>query len=71
MPRNDGTNYADYLLENNNISAIAIDGANRKWFGTKGNGVYLISADNITQIHHFTSSNSNLLSDDIESIAIN
>ena len=35
------------------------------------NGVYLISADNITQIHHFTSSNSNLLSDDIESIAIN
>lgn len=71
VPRNDGTNYADYLLENNNISAIAIDGANRKWFGTKGNGVYLISADNITQIHHFTSSNSNLLSDDIESIAIN
>ena len=43
VPRNDGTNLADYLLSNVEISSIAIDGANRKWFGTKGNGVYLIS----------------------------
>lgn len=71
VPRNDGTNYADYLLEGVNISAIAIDGGNRKWFATKGNGVYLISADNMTQIQHFTSENSNLLSNNIESLAIN
>lgn len=71
VPRNDGTNYADYLLEGVNISAIVIDGGNRKWFGTKGNGVYLISADNINQIQHFTTTNSKLLSDNIESIAIN
>ena len=71
VPRNDGTNYADYLLNGVNISAIAIDGGNRKWFGTKGNGVYLISADNLTQLAHFTSENSNLFSDNIESIAIN
>lgn len=37
----------------------------------KGNGVYLISADNINQIHHFTTANSKLLSDNIESMAIN
>ena len=71
VPRNDGTNYADYLLEGVNISSIVIDKSNRKWFGTKGNGVYLISSDNITQLTHFTQANSKLLSDNIESIAIN
>ena len=71
VPRNDGTNYADYLLTGVNISGIAIDSGNRKWFATKGNGAYLISADNMTQIQHFTASNSYLLSDNIESIAIN
>ena len=71
VPRNDGTNYADYLLDGVNISAIAIDGAGRKWFGTPGNGVYLISRDNYTQLQHFTQENSGLLSDNIESIAIN
>lgn len=70
VPRNDGTNYADYLLNNVDIYCIAIDKANRKWFGTKGNGVYLISANNIEQIEHFTKSNSKLLSDNIEAIAI-
>ena len=60
-----------YLLANINTHCMAIDGGGRKWFGTTDNGVYLISADNNTQIHHFTSSNSPLLSDNIESIAIN
>lgn len=71
VPRNDGTNYADYLLTGMNISCIAIDKANRKWFGTKNNGVYLISSDNLEQLNHFTTSNSKLLSDNIEAIAIN
>lgn len=71
VPRNDGTNYADYLLTGVNISAIAIDGGNRKWFATKGNGAYLISADNMTQLQHFTAENSNLLSNNIEAMTIN
>lgn len=71
IPRNDGTNFADYLLGGVSISAIAIDDGNRKWFGTSNNGVYLISEDNMEEIHHFTSINSPLLSDNIESIAIN
>lgn len=71
VPRNDGTNYADYLLTGMNISCIAIDKANKKWFGTKNNGVYLISSDNLEQLNHFTTSNSKLLSDNIEAIAIN
>lgn len=71
VPRNDGTNYADYLLSGISISFIAVDKAGRKWFGTNGNGVYLISEDNNTQEQHFTESNSKLISNTIESIAIN
>lgn len=70
VPRNDGTDYGDYLLSGVAITAMAIDGAGRKWFGTTNNGVYLISADNMTQIEHFTTDNSILLSNVIESIAI-
>ncbi len=69
VPRNDGTNYADYLLNNVDINCIAIDKANRNGCN-KGNGVYLISANNIEQLEHFTTSNSKLLSDNIEAIAI-
>ena len=71
VPRNDGTNLADYLLSGIDVTCMAIDGGGRKWFGTKANGVYLISADNMTQVKHITSSNSLLLSDNILSIAIN
>lgn len=70
VPRNDGTNYADYLLDGISISSIAIDGGGRKWFGTDDSGVFLISADNMTQLQHFTAENSSLLSDVIESVAI-
>jgi hypothetical protein len=71
VPRNDGTNFADYLLANTDILSMAIDGGNRKWFGTNGNGVYLISADNMTQILHFTTADSPLLSNIVKSMAVN
>lgn len=70
IPRNDGTNYADYLLNGVDVTAIAIDGGNRKWFGTSGNGIYQISADNLSQVQHFTASDSPLLSDNIMSLAL-
>jgi len=71
VPRNDGTNLADYLLSGVEITCMAIDGGGRKWFGTPSSGAYLISADNMTQVQHFLSTNSPLLSNNIESIAIN
>ena len=71
VPRNDGTNFADYLLDGIDVNCIAIDGGNRKWFGTNENGLYLISADNMEQIQHFTSLDSDILSNNIESLAIN
>ena len=71
VPRNDGTNYADYLLSGVDISSIAIDPGGRKWFGSTDNGAYLISADNMDQIQHFTEDNSKLLSSIINDIKIN
>lgn len=68
VPRPDGI-YADYLLSGTTVTAIAVDGANRKWIGTSGDGVYLVSDDGITTIHHFTKANSPLVSDIIWSIA--
>lgn len=69
VPRNDGTNYADYLLNNTSVTCIAVDGANRKWIGTTS-GVYLVSADGLETIYHFTVDNSPLISNNINSIAI-
>ena len=71
VPRNDGTNLADYLLSGVDIQCIAIDGGNRKWFGTGNDGLYLIANDNTTQIAHYTAENSSLLSNTIEALAIN
>ena len=71
VPRNDGTEYADYLLYGVNISHIAIDGGNRKWFSTNGAGAFLISADNLQQLANFKEENSYLLSNTISSATIN
>lgn len=59
------------LLETESITAIAVDGANRKWLGTKSTGVYLVSENGDKEIMHFTIENSPLLSNNITSIAIN
>jgi hypothetical protein len=65
----DGIYYA--LLETETVTAIAIDGANRKWLGTESSGAYLISESGDEELLHFTSDNSELLSDNITAIAIN
>jgi hypothetical protein len=59
------------LLETETVTAIAVDGANRKWLGTRNSGVYLVSKNGENEIMHFTSENSPLFSDNIMDIAIN
>jgi hypothetical protein len=63
--------YYQYLLENEAVTAIAIDGGNRKWIGTDRGGVFLFSPDGTEEIYHFTEDNSPLFSNRISSIAIN
>ena len=64
----DGT--AQYLLKYETVTSIAIDGANRKWFGTANSGVFLLSDDCSEQILHFTEENSPLFSNKILNITI-
>ncbi len=62
--------FGAYLLETENVKAIAVDGANRKWVGTE-NGIFLISADGFEQIGRYTVDNSPLFDNTILSIAVN
>ena len=59
------------LLETEVVTAIELDGANRKWVGTQGSGVFLFSADGLQEIAHFTEQNSPLLSNNVTDIALN
>ena len=58
------------VLETEQINAIAIDGGNRKWFGTQSSGVFVFSEDVTEQVAHFTVENSPLLSNQILDLAI-
>ena len=60
-----------YLLAKEKITAIAIDGANRKWFGTENSGIYLMSDDTREELFHFHTNNSPLFSNSITEIAVN
>ena len=60
----------EYLLAYENITCIAVDGANRKWIGTATGGVFLVSANGTEQLLHFSSTNSPLPSDKITTIGI-
>lgn len=60
-----------YLLEQENVTSIAVDGGNRKWITTQKAGVFLMSEDGTRQLAHFTTENSPLLSNQVNSVAIN
>ncbi len=68
VPRNDGTPFADYLLDNQHVLSIAIDSSNRKWLGTKTNGLYLVNVDGSEILEHFTVENSDLPSNKVYSV---
>lgn len=68
VPRNDGTNLADYLLESEEVNCIAVDPANRKWVGTMNSGVYLVSENGDEIIANFNTSNSPLATNTITAV---
>ena len=65
----DGT--LQYLLQNEIITDIEIDGANRKWIATDGGGLFLMSEDGTQTIYSLSKENSPLYSNKITSLAIN
>ncbi|MDX2061592.1 MAG: two-component regulator propeller domain-containing protein [Bacteroidia bacterium] len=58
------------LLRDLSVTAIAVDGANNKWLGTDGEGVYYVSAAGDAVLARFTTDNSPLPSNTIRDIAI-
>lgn len=70
VPRNDGTSQVDPLFNEIKVLSIAIDGNNNKWFGLES-GVFEMSPDCKTQIQHFTTNNSPLLDNSVNTMAIN
>lgn len=65
----DGENN-EIVLENANITALAIDGSNQKWIGTDNSGVLLLSEDGKETLLEFNVDNSPLFSNSINAIAI-
>jgi hypothetical protein len=70
VPRRDGTDFADALLETRKITSIEVDGSNRKWIGTAAGGAFLVSENGLEQIYNFNTGNSPLLSNSISDIAV-
>ncbi|MEX1190116.1 MAG: two-component regulator propeller domain-containing protein [Bacteroidia bacterium] len=63
--------FNQYLLEAEEVTAIYIDGANRKWLGTRNAGLFLVSPNGEEQLQHFTSEDTPLLSNTILSLSMN
>ena len=66
----DGEGLFKPILEKEKITAIAVDGGNRKWVGTTNSGVFLFSEQGNHLLLHFDSQNSPLPSGRIDAIAI-
>jgi hypothetical protein len=59
-----------FLLRDDKVTAIAVDGGNRKWIGTE-RGLWLFNESGEELIYNFTTANSPLLSDVIRDVEIN
>jgi hypothetical protein len=66
VDRNDGIYHP--LLQNETVTAIAVDGGNRKYFGTRSSGLYYISEDGTHEFANFNVDNSPLISNSILSL---
>ena len=71
VPRNDGTDMADYLLSGIQVNDIDVDGANRKWIATNTSGLFLVSADGSKIIKKFNTTNSPLASNQVYQVCCN
>ena len=70
VPRNDGTDQWDPLFKGSSVLSMAVDGANRIWFGLES-GVSLMSfANKPEEIHYFTTDNSPLFENSVTTMAI-
>lgn len=69
VARNDGTNFADYLMSTEKIICIAVDSNNRKWIGTANSGLFYVNEDGTEILAEYRTDNSPLLSNTITMLA--
>lgn len=60
VPRNDGTNQADYLLQGQTVTGMSQDNAGHVWLATADAGVYVVTADGDEILQRYTKENSPL-----------
>lgn len=58
----------DFLLATQDVRAIEVDGANRKWIGTR-NGIFVMSAGGDEEVAYFNTENSPLLDNTIRDMS--
>ncbi len=69
VARNDGTNFADYLLDSETVICIAVDSNNKKWIGTANSGLFYVNEDGTEILAEYRTDNSPLLSNTITMLA--
>lgn len=63
-------NVGAFLLETEDVLSIAVDGANRKWFGTRS-GIFVQSENGEEQIAQYSVDNSPLFDNNVKALAYN
>lgn len=63
-------NLGAFLLESEDVISIAVDGANRKWFGTR-NGIFVQSPNGEEEVARYNVNNSPLFDNNVKAMAFN
>lgn len=66
----DTTAQSPFLLRDIDATALAVNGANQKWIGTRDDGLWLVNEEGSRILTHFTTENSPLIDNSITSITI-
>lgn len=59
-----------FFLRDLHATSMAVNAANQKWIGSADNGLWLVDESGSSAIHHFTRENSPLISNNIQSLAM-
>ena len=59
-----------FLLRDIDATSIAVNAANQKWIGSRGDGLWLIDENGRNILKHFTTANSPLFSNTIDDVAV-
>lgn len=71
VARDDGTDYADYLLSSEKIYCIEVDANNNKWIATSNSGLYYVNSDGTKILGRFDKSNTPMRTNEVTTVICN